>query len=67
MAIAKKSKPALRERIKNKWMQSSKWWDAGEWSARKAQLATKEYQSKWGGYRWNKKKRNLQSKKRMNG
>lgn len=46
MAVAKKTKPQLRERVKNKWKASSKGGDAGEWSARKAQLATKEYQKK---------------------
>jgi hypothetical protein len=46
------TKPELRKRlfneIKAKNVQGT---DAGEWSARKAQLLAKEYKAKGGGYR----------------
>lgn len=44
------TKPALRERIKNKVMAGSKGGKAGQWSARKAQLVAQEYKAKGGGY-----------------
>ena len=42
--------PALRERIKNKVMASSKGGKPGQWSARKAQLVAQEYKKSGGGY-----------------
>lgn len=42
--------PALRERIKNKIMASSKGGKPGQWSARKAQLVAQEYKKAGGGY-----------------
>jgi hypothetical protein len=44
------TKPELRERLKKKVMASSKGGDAGEWSARKAQLLAAEYKKAGGGY-----------------
>mgnify|MGYP003647861835 FL=1 len=44
------TKPELRERLKNKVMASSKGGDAGQWSARKAQLLAAEYKKAGGGY-----------------
>ena len=42
--------PALRERIKNKIMASSKGGKPGQWSARKALLVAQEYKKAGGGY-----------------
>lgn len=42
--------PQLWKQIVDKYMRSSKGGDAGEWSARKAQLAVQEYKQKGGGY-----------------
>jgi hypothetical protein len=42
--------PALRERIKNRIMSSSKGGKPGQWSARKAQLVAQEYKKAGGGY-----------------
>lgn len=44
------SKPALRERLKNKIMAGSKGGKPGQWSARKAQLLAQEYKKAGGGY-----------------
>ena len=49
------TKPELRERLKKKVMASSKGGDAGEWSARKAQLLAAEYKKAGGGYTGPKK------------
>lgn len=49
-AIAKKSDPALWDRVKQQVTDGSKGGNAGEWSARKAQLATQEYKKAGGGY-----------------
>jgi len=49
------TKPELRERLKKKIMASSKGGDAGEWSARKAQLLAAEYKEAGGGYSGPKK------------
>lgn len=46
--------PSLRERLKKKIMASSKGGDAGEWSARKAQLLAAEYKKAGGGYKGSK-------------
>ena len=44
------TKAALRERIKNRVMASSKGGRPGQWSARKAQLLAQEYKKAGGGY-----------------
>jgi len=49
------TKPDLRESLKKKIMASSKGGDAGEWSARKAQLLATEYKKAGGGYTGPKK------------
>jgi hypothetical protein len=49
-ATAKKSNPKLWESVKAKVLKGAKGGDAGEWSARKAQLAVQEYKAKGGGY-----------------
>jgi hypothetical protein len=49
------TKPTLRESLKRKIMASSKGGDAGEWSARKAQLLAAEYKKAGGGYTGPKK------------
>lgn len=50
MKIAKKSNPRLWEKIKNQVKASSKGGKAGQWSARKAQLAIKLYKQKGGKF-----------------
>lgn len=42
--------PALRERLKNEIMAGDKGGKPGQWSARKAQLLTHEYEKEGGGY-----------------
>ena len=49
------TKPTLRESLKKKIMASSKGGDAGQWSARKAQLLAAEYKKAGGGYTGPKK------------
>jgi hypothetical protein len=44
------TKPTMRKALFNKIKAGSKGGDAGEWSARKAQLLAKEYKAKGGGY-----------------
>jgi len=48
------TKPALRERLKDKIMAGGKGGDPGEWSARKAQLLAAEYEKSGGGYKGGK-------------
>lgn len=48
------TKPALRERIKDRVMAGSKGGSPGQWSARKAQLVAAEYEKAGGGYRGGK-------------
>jgi len=48
------TKIGLRERIKNRIMAGSKGGDAGEWSARKAQMLAKEYKDAGDGYKGKK-------------
>lgn len=50
------TKPELRERLKNKIMAGSKGGKPGQWSARKAQLLTQEYEKAGGGYSGEKTK-----------
>jgi hypothetical protein len=45
------TKPAMRKTLFSKIKASSKGGDAGEWSARKAQMLAKEYKAKGGGYK----------------
>lgn len=44
------TEPAMRKRLFKKIMAGSKGGDAGEWSARKAQLLASEYKKAGGGY-----------------
>jgi len=44
------TKPAMRKTLFNKIKSGSSGGDAGEWSARKAQLLAKQYKAKGGGY-----------------
>jgi hypothetical protein len=44
------TKPTMRKNLFNKIKAGTKGGDAGEWSARKAQLLAKEYKAKVGGY-----------------
>jgi hypothetical protein len=58
--MAKRSKeekytdPELRERIKEEIKESDKGGKKGQWSARKSQLLTQEYEKRGGGYRGEK-------------
>lgn len=47
---AKKTKPALWDKVKAKVTRGKKGGDAGQWSARKAQLAVAEYKKEGGGF-----------------
>lgn len=49
-ATAKKNDPALWEKVKEEVTAGDQGGDAGEWSARKAQLAVAEYKKRGGGY-----------------
>lgn len=44
------TKPALRERLKKKITAGTKGGNAGQWSARKAQILAAEYEKAGGGY-----------------
>jgi len=59
---AKKTQPRKWKRIVASVKASSKGGDKGQWSARKAQLATKRYQGSGGGYRGRKKSSNSLAK-----
>jgi len=48
------TKPKLRESIKDRVMASSKGGKPGQWSARKAQLVSQEYEKKGGRYKGGK-------------
>lgn len=50
MSTAKKSNPALWNRVVSSVKAGGKGGDPGEWSARKAQLAVQKYKSAGGGY-----------------
>lgn len=45
------TKPAMRKALFSKIKAGSKGGDAGEWSARKAQMLAREYKAKGGGYK----------------
>ena len=49
--VAKKSNPALWSRIVSSVKSGTKGGDAGQWSARKAQLVAKKYKAAGGGYK----------------
>ena len=50
MSTATKTNPSLWKKVVSSVKSGSKGGDAGEWSARKAQLAVKIYKEKGGGY-----------------
>lgn len=58
MSTAIRTKPKLWEKVKKKYMNSDKAGKPGEWNARKAQLAVKEYKKKGGDYIGKKTKKN---------
>jgi hypothetical protein len=45
------TKPTMRKQLFNRIKAGTKGGDAGEWSARKAQLLASEYKKRGGGYR----------------
>lgn len=51
---SKYSKPELRERIKDRIMESSQGGKPGQWSARRSQLLAQEYEKAGGGYKGGK-------------
>ena len=53
-ATAEKSDPALWDKVKAEVTEGDKGGKAGQWSARKAQLAVHEYQAAGGGYKGKK-------------
>lgn len=55
---AKKADPELWEHVKEEVSQSSKGGRKGQWSARKAQLATQKYKKRGGEYEGDKAKEN---------
>jgi hypothetical protein len=59
----KYTKPALRERIKNRVMKGTKGGKSGQWSARKAQLVASEYKKAGGGYKGGEGKKQKALKK----
>ena len=62
MATAKKTKPRLWKRIVASVKAGSKGGRKGQWSARKAQIATARYKKAGGGYRGRKSSKNALSK-----
>ena len=52
--VAKKTDPELWEKVKDEVTKSDKGGRPGQWSARKAQLATQEYKHEGGGYKGKK-------------
>jgi hypothetical protein len=62
MTSATKTQPEKWERIKAQVKASSKGGSPGQWSARKAQLATQKYKASGGGYKGPKKADNSLSK-----
>jgi hypothetical protein len=57
-STAKRDDPALWERVKARVTAGDKGGHAGEWSARKAQLAVSEYKKEGGGYLGRKREDN---------
>lgn len=62
MSTATKTNPALWKRVVSSVKSGSKGGDAGEWSARKAQIAVKKYKDAGGGYKGAKSSSNSLSK-----
>jgi hypothetical protein len=62
MSTAKKSNPKLWSRIVSEVKSASKGGNAGQWSARKAQLAVAKYKKAGGGYKGAKGSDNSLSK-----
>ena len=62
MSTAKKSNPSLWKRIVASVKAGTKGGRAGQWSARKAQIAVARYKKSGGGYKGAKKKSNSLSK-----
>ncbi len=62
MASANKTKPALWKRIVSSVKAGTKGGRKGQWSARKAQLATARYKKAGGGYKGTKSSKNSLSK-----
>ena len=62
MSTATKTNPGLWKRVVSSVKAGSKGGDAGEWSARKAQLAVKKYKDAGGGYKGDKSSSNSLSK-----
>lgn len=62
MSTAKKSNPAKWKRIVAAVKAGTKGGRAGQWSARKAQIATARYKKSGGGYKSKKKASNILSK-----
>lgn len=54
-STAQRTDPALWDKVKRRVMRGDKGGAAGEWSARKAQLAVAEYKKEGGGYAGAKK------------
>lgn len=62
MSSAKKSNPGLWKRIVSSVKSGTKGGNAGQWSARKAQLAVQRYKKAGGGYKGEKESGNSLSK-----
>ncbi len=58
MSISRKSNPKLWQKVKSEVIASSKGGKSGQWSARKAQIASKVYKERGGGYIGQKDKNN---------
>ena len=58
MSTSKKSNPGLWKRIVSSVKSGTKGGNAGQWSARKAQLAVKKYKDAGGGYSGSKSSNN---------
>ena len=59
---ATRTNPALWEKVKKEVLRGSKGGPPNKWSARKAQLSTKLYKSRGGGYKGSKSKCNALTK-----
>ena len=58
--IAKKTDPGLWDKVKEEVIEGDKGGKPGQWSARKAQLASSEYKKEGGGYEGSKRGNQLQ-------
>ena len=56
--VAEKTNPKLWDKVKDEVTRSSKGGKAGQWSARKAQIAVQRYKQKGGGFRGRKSNEN---------